>query len=208
MLLNKLIMLIVLSISQANWVSTYLLPLVGPSIVVFTFYLNDKKDRKNKRKEAKRAWYFKAYFEPSLVKVEKFFNDSFVEMEKAINDLNHNFSEKKIENRVSEVGLFLGTLAAKKRRFLIEVVDMLKLEYPKEAEKIENILMDFEDSGTAVFGEIKEMVEANMLFNYISVITELKAKMIQTLSYPALLIKKKPKKSPNSVVIQYDRDMV
>ena len=201
-------LLLFLVATQTNLISTYFLPLVGPAIVVFTFYLNDKKDRKNKRKEAKRAWYFKAYFEPALVKVEIFFNESALAVEVAIAELNKDFDEKASEKRIGEVGIFLGTLALKKRKFIIEVVDMFKFEYPKEAIEVEKILMDFEDAGAGIFGKLESIIEPGKLYDYISVITEQKAKMIQTLSHPALLIKKAKKKSPNSVVISAGNDMI
>jgi len=172
----------------------YFLPLVGPTIVIATFWMNYKKDKKNKRKEAKRAWYFKAYFEPSIKKVEIFFDDSAALMSEAIETFNKSYEDDvNMEDRIRMVTLALANLASKKRRFLIEVVDVLKISYKDEALMIEELLNEFEDAGTTVFGKLDIAIESDRFFIYLSEITTLKALLIKNLSRPALLLKKSRK---------------
>ncbi|WP_432712710.1 hypothetical protein [Pedobacter sp.] len=208
MILNTILTDILISNPTEKWdfFLKSILPLLGPALVVFTFSMNYSKDRKNKRKEAKRAWYFKAYFEPNIKKVEVFFDESSVFMEKSIENFNSQYIHYSLDARVAVVAEVLGALASKKRRFLIEVVDMLKLAYKKEAGKIELILNDFEDSGTNVFDNIEQTIDPDSFYKYLSEITEIKARLVKTLSKPAILKDKKKKKdSTNSVVINLER---
>jgi hypothetical protein len=172
---------------------TYILPLVGPAIVVFTFYKNYKKDSKNKRKEARRAWYFKAYFEPSLKKLETFFDESTQIAEAGIKDFNQAFQGSTLEENILLTAEIQGCLAAKKRKFQIEVVQTIRIAYPKQAERSDELLNDFEDAGTSVFSNPEAEIPDENFYQYILEITNLKARLIHILSKPALLIKGRDK---------------
>jgi len=191
--------------TERDFFLTYIVPLIGPAIVVFTFSMNYKKDRKNKIKEAKRAWYFKAYFEPNLEQVKLFFASNSTLMKEVADEFNQKIIDTNF-NRFEFEALSLAKFSSSKRRFLIDVVEFMKESYPQEAEKIEIILNDFEDACSRVFAHNECAISEDIFYGYISEITGQKARLIKTLSRPALLLKKN--KTTITSSNEFDRDMV
>ncbi len=158
------------------------LPLLSPIIVIATFFFNNWYNVVTKRKESKRNWYFKAYFEPSLKKVEEFFTAADNEVKSAL-ELYQVSSTWKEDARIEFIGECLLKLADLKRRFSIEVLSVLQSPYPKEFAKLEIILNNFEDAGSDAF--TSPPIE-DAYFIYLSKINKIKGEIINTLSGPAL----------------------
>lgn len=158
------------------------LPLLSPLIVIATFFLNNWYNVVTKKKESKRNWYFKAYFEPSLKKVDDFFSSTDTIIKEALDTYKDciNWSEN---NRLEFIGSKLLNLSDSKRKFSIEVLSLLKSPYISEFMALEIILNDFEDAASDAF-TFPPNPEA--YFKYITKINEIKGKMIDTLSGPAL----------------------
>ena len=158
------------------------LPALSPLIVIFTFVFNNRYTVKTKKKESKRNWYFKAYFEPNLKRVEEFFNFAESEMKTAVET--YSKSTKWSTNRKVEfVSKTLAILFDAKRKFSIEVLSLIMPAYPNEFSDLENSLNDFEDACSDAF---TTPPNSEAYFDFLFKITKIKGEIINVLSKPAL----------------------
>jgi len=162
------------------------LPALSPLIVILTFVFNNRYDRNNKRKEARRSWYFKAYFEPNLKKIEAFFDQADQILENGKNTFNKNFKSGKNSLNNKVIAATLAELSRLKRKFTYEVLEIIKPAYPDEFELMNNHLLDFEDAGSDVFDDTSKLVSDQQYFSYIATLSTIKANLINVLSGPAL----------------------
>lgn len=158
------------------------IPLLSPVIVIVTFLFNNLYTRSTKKAESKRAWYFKAYFEPHIKKTEAFFSYADTLMDQALKFCAQNEETWTTEEFTEYVGKVLFDLANAKRKFEIEVVSNFQSTYPEVFDKLMNSLLNFEDAGTTAFQNDSE----DPYFNYVTEINSIKNELIKALSGPAL----------------------
>jgi hypothetical protein len=162
------------------------LPILSPLIVIATFIFNNRYDRRNKKKEAKRSWYFKAYFEPNIKKIEDFFTQADKKLEDGKNAYNLKIASGNSKDNNNIIAETLNELSKLKRKFSHEVLDIIKPAYPNEFNLMTNHLLDFEDAGTDVFDDVGNIIDDQKYYIYVSKLSEIKAKLIKVLSGPAL----------------------
>lgn len=158
------------------------LPLLSPIIVILTFFLNNIYNVKTKKKESKRNWYFKAYFEPNIKRVEEFFNQADSDMKAAVEAYQKSIKWSS-DRRVEFISKTLAKFSDAKRKFLIEVVSLIMPAYPKECSDLENSLNEFEDACSDSF---TNPPNPDAHFEFLKKITLIKGKIITILSKPAL----------------------
>ena len=159
------------------------LPLLSPLIVILTFFLNNLYNVVTSRKERRRNWYFKAYFEPNIKKVEEFFSLADSEMQTALATYTHG-NDWPSNDTIEFISTTLQTMADAKRKFSIEVLTVLKPAYPESFSDLETILNDFEDACSDAF---TNPPSAEAYFQFITKINIIKGDLIKTLSGPALI---------------------
>jgi hypothetical protein len=159
-----------------------LLPILSPIIVIITFLFNNRYNAKTKRIDSKRAWYFKAYFEPQMKKVEEFFVDAEKTVKHALERLDLNPHLYQGNDKIVFVGSVLYQLGNSKRKFEFEVLQVLQSNYPGIASELELILMNFEDANSNAFSNNG----GDSYFTYIKDINLIRAELIKCLSGPAL----------------------
>ncbi|WP_419788691.1 hypothetical protein [Mucilaginibacter sp. SP1R1] len=81
------------------------------------------------------------------------------------------------------IGATLFKLANLKRKFEIEVLEVLKYTYPEVFKELNKYILDFEDAGSAAFDELSA---DDAYFKYITTINKTKARLLILLSEPAL----------------------
>ena len=158
------------------------IPLLSPIIVIVTFVVNNRYNVRAKKAESKRAWYFKAFFEPQIKKVEDFFNESGLYQKKVLDVYQEHLDDWTTEVRTNYIGEALFELANKKRKFEAEVLEAFKLSYPDIFSDIEIILMAYEDAGSEAF----ENNSTDRYFTYLTKIYKMRTEIINVLSGPAL----------------------
>ncbi|MFC1226654.1 hypothetical protein ACFE6N_22815 [Pedobacter sp. BG31] len=163
------------------------LPVLSPIIVIATFIFNNRYDRKNKRRDANRSWYFKAYFEPNIKKIEDFFKEADNKLIEGKDLFNKNFKSNKKTKNNQVIATTLSELSKLKRKFSFEVLEIIRPAYPSEYQRMNELLMDFEDAGSDVFSDTQKEISDQIYFTYVSQISIIKANLIQVLSGPALV---------------------
>jgi hypothetical protein len=115
-----------------------------------------------------------------MKKVEEF----FIEAERIINESLEKLKTESMSGEVKTefVGASLFQLANLKRKFELEVLLVLKSNYPEISYSLEVILMNFEDANSNAFNDSEE----DPYFTYLKDINTIKSEMIKALSGPAL----------------------
>lgn len=123
-------------------------PLVSSVIVILIFIISQLLANWSRRNELRRSWYFKAYFDVSLKKLEDFFQLCNADVKKSLIDL------KEIQDgndKITHVTKTLENISDRQRDFNTQVLLPLMGAYPRTFKNIGIILDNFYDIHSEVF---------------------------------------------------------
>jgi hypothetical protein len=171
--------------TQANFVKD-ILPLISTGLLLFYFIFDRYIGHKLRIEEKKRNWYFKAFFENSIKKIDDFFEEceSIVknELESRLKRLSEN--EVLVEGEVKDTRTAQEKLSDSKRRFEYTVLQVIQTSYPKLALNLGGILLNIEDEGIIAIESNNEDIDAYWIF--LSKLTIHKSLLLSKMSEPAL----------------------
>jgi molecular chaperone GrpE (heat shock protein) len=163
---------------------TVYLPIISPVVVILTFTINTILTFYFKKQESRRAWYFKAYFESNLKKIEDFFAVVDKTMKESLLEHFQRFeNSQRDDQKIVYVSSVLSAIRDLKRKFEIEVLESLQYTYPETFKDILEIMLDFEDAGSQAFTTLNAN---DPYFEYISTVSKIKSNLIMVLSEPAI----------------------
>lgn len=172
---------------ESSYILSFL-PLIAPLIVITTFTIDRIIAFKVRKKESKRSWYLKAYFDNSIKKVDEFFENSEKLMEDFLNEymvLSKKSSSKRNELKKLEfLANVNSTFTDLKRKFEINVLAIFHKQYPEIKHKVENSLLDYEDACTILSNNNIDI--ENKFYEFIEILYNIKSNLIIALSEPVL----------------------
>lgn len=123
-------------------------PIISSFIVILTFIISQLISHYSRKIEARRAWYYKAYLEKSVDKVNTFFSDSKDIIKDAINVAQAKQIEEEKQNYITAC---LELISDKQREFVFQTLYSFKGAYPKIFRDINLILNNYYDIHSKVF---------------------------------------------------------
>lgn len=163
-------------------------PLISSLLLVVTFTISQVIAHYSRKNELRRSWYFKAYFDSSLEKVNDFFKVSDELVKKSLKKLETIDDPEDKQNYVTKK---LEKISDSQRKFFVEVLDPLKGAYPDIFRHLDFILQSFFDVHSVAFDKKDSPQEAYSA--YTTEITAIKNDLMAFLSIPVLKNKQSKK---------------
>lgn len=120
------------------------IPIVSPAIILLVFIIGQFFDSYKRRKEARRAWYYKVHLEPSIVDLNSFFSTIDAIYSETVKPLRDS-SDENSKAFVREIMKIKKNVSEEKRNFEENTVLMIQPQYPKIFAKITELLNSFQD---------------------------------------------------------------
>lgn len=166
-------------ISHVSW-KDYL-PLISPVVIVLLFGIERYLSYKIRKREVERTWYYKVLIDPSLNKINDFFNQAqsiysdSCSLLLASNQLPH---DKYISLKSTQIGEFQKV----KRAFDTDVITPINNRYPKVGMELQNRLLDLEDKfSNSIDNELFSQDDIDTFFDTVS---EVRANWLNILYKP------------------------
>lgn len=166
-------------IATNNWKDYF--PLLSPIVVILLFSFERILSYNIRKREIARTWYYKVLIDPSLQKINDFFQltqNYYVSSCKTLSASNNLPHADYNSLRSSEIGKFQQA----KRAFDIDVVTPINHRYPKIGEMLQNKLMDLEDKFST--GIDKELFSQDEIDAFLDKVSEARAIWLNILYEP------------------------
>lgn len=156
-------------------------PILSTSIVIIIFIISQLIAHYSRKSELRRSWYFKAYFDSSLTRVNEFFKscDDIIKksLKKAIKIEN-------LDNRQNYIAKKLEKISDDQRQFTNQVLYPLKGAYPEVFSNLELVLESFYDVHSNVFDGLELGDDAYQ--KYTSEVANIQNNLMTFLAIPVL----------------------
>jgi hypothetical protein len=163
------------------------LPYISTGLVLLIFLYDRIKGHKQRKEESRRTWYFKAFFENSVKKIDEFISNCDLIVEMEINE-KLGLTVKGIDP--SDRRSAQERLSDCKRRFSLNVIQVLQISYNNLFENLEEILRNIEDEGILAMENVKDK---DQYWKFSQSLNTNKALILAKMSEPALGKIKLPK---------------
>lgn len=132
-------------------------PLLSSVLVILIFILSQLIAANSRKAELRRSWYFKAYLDKSIDKINEFFTDSRAIMTEALKDSANLMKE---EDRSNYITAKLEAISDKQRDFKHQVLAPLQGYYPKLFKYIDTLLDGYYDVHSSAFDKLNDQTKA------------------------------------------------
>lgn len=154
-------------------------PLISSVILIITFIISQLIAQYSRKSELRRSWYFKAYFDSSLEKIDEFFKSCDTIIKKSLKKVSTLESEEEKQTYVTKQ---LEKISDTQRKFQMEVLYPLKGAYPETFKHLDLILESFYDIHSKVFDSDRDSEAIRNA--YISEIINIKSRLMAFLAIP------------------------
>lgn len=156
-------------------------PLISTLVVIITFTISQIITTQSRNNELRRSWYFKAYFDVSVKKVDDFFDKCIEEIKISLKALEPVVDEN---DRLTITSKSLEKISDDLRDFKVRVLQPLAGAYPEVFKNITIILDSFYDIHSSAFDKHPEGVDPFKV--YLEEVATIKNNLMTILAVPVL----------------------